>query len=623
MAKKLLVLCYMLCSLATITARADAPQPKVLQPSDVFMDAVEVLDTVPVLNISGIDNRMYFLDRDAVAWRDFEHPKLPIDSYLGDEWRGGFIKSLNDHLYLYGGSTYYRFVADKFRVFNTLDGTFSMPDMVCGIVKGLEEDTEIVFYRPTIDAPYYPCFLQTGSLGQALPSAVSKAFCNFESPKEPDAVNIPLSVSPDHKWLLLEDCNFPHSFYSYEVATGKVNFLGKDEMDDDEDIVVQRWADNTHPIIFTEAHRNDAYRALRYADVTRENSLQEIIGDYYPAFEPFSQYFANSRRYLWFPAEFGTNGVPPETELQRVTLENACRLHEFDLQTLEITIYPKIANVCGLGVEIPDGTGDRLYRNILFWHKADGMPQYSAQLVRYSLKTLKSNVLYTEEIEWIDSISPDGRYAVLSLDSDGQLNDDRVMLHPMSSEYKAGGWPYPRLAIVDLNSGKLILRITQTRRCCSLWAPMGQYLAPYIDWYDQDTFYFFERADDEHQPSDPIRHDIEYFQFRNDRGQFLKVYDIVQGKLQKTDSVDLWRLNFGKDRWNVKLTLTAEGQSAVLKLYDNLSKRIIDLTKPLDVNHYTLEYWSDERDIDVTIYDKTLNTVEPFMLRHWHVRIKE
>lgn len=627
MAKKLLVLCCILCSLATVNVRADSPQPKVLQPSDVFTDAVEVLETEPVLNINGINGRMYVLEHDASAWRDFDYPKLPEHGYFADGWRGELIKPLNNHLYLFGGSTFYNSFANAFRVFNTLDGTFSMPEVVCGIVKGLEEDTELVFYRPTIDAPYYPCSPQTGKLGQPLPDKVNKILCNYGTSEDPDAVEPPLSVSPDHKWLLFADCHSPHSFYSYEQATGKVNFLGKTEteMGDDEDIVVQRWADNTHPIIFTEAHRNDSYRALWYVDVTRESSLQEITGDYFPAFEPFIQYFASSHSYLWFPAEYAPNGGPPETELQRVTFENICRLHEFDLQTLETTIYPKIGNVCGLGVEIPDGTGDRLYRNILFWHSQDEKPQYSSQLVRYSLKTLQSKTLYTEEIEWIDSISPDGRYAVLSLDSNGMLTDDRGMLHPMSSEYKAGGWPDPHLAIVDLNSGKLILRLTQTHRCCTFWAPIGQYLAPYITWYDQDTFYLHRQDADERDPSDTtnFRNQPDYFQFRDDLTQYIEVYDIVQGKLQKQDTVDVWWLNFGANRWNVKLMQTSDGKSTILKLYDNLSKRIIDLTKPLDVNHYTLEYWSDERDIDVAIYDKTLNTVEPFMLRHWHVRIKE
>ena len=105
--KKVIAICYLIYALAAGTVRAEAPQPTVLQTSQVFTDAVEVLDTEPVLNINAINGRMYFLDRDATTWRDFEHPKLPMRGYYSKkEWRGEFIKALNDQRYLYGGSTY-------------------------------------------------------------------------------------------------------------------------------------------------------------------------------------------------------------------------------------------------------------------------------------------------------------------------------------------------------------------------------------------------------------------------------------------------------------------------------------------------------------------------------------
>jgi hypothetical protein len=134
-------------------------------------------------------------------------------------------------------------------------------------------------------------------------------------------------------------------------------------------------------------------------DVTQPNSLVYAIG--HVRYEPL--YYDDPPRYEVVP---GLNG-------SRVFLED-CVLQVYDLETQTFNEYA-LGNLCDYGIILPSGDGARLYREL---NPDRATP---ATLVRFNPSTGEREDLLTGEIEWLESVSPNGRYAVLVMDSNGQI----------------------------------------------------------------------------------------------------------------------------------------------------------------------------------------------------------
>ena len=250
------------------------------------------------------------------------------------------------------------------------------------------------------------------------------------------------TLSPDKDWLVFPDCGIfpqPISLYAYHLATNQLVYLGADTRRylENDLVEVERWVDDTHPIVQIYGTPTPSDYDVFIADLTQTNSLKQIV-----AME--SQWPLDGEDTLeWFPySQFGDHRSAPYNP-------DDCRLHRFDLKTEKLTVLPVIPGVCG-GIPITDGSGDYLYRSVP--RVETGMPK-TAELIRYNPLTGKSHDLFTGEIEWLQGFSPDGRYALLILDNNGKIE------YPLDWEPDQYPWdevPSAWSAIFDLQTEKVI-----------------------------------------------------------------------------------------------------------------------------------------------------------------------
>jgi hypothetical protein len=445
--KNAIALGVMLClSITPQVSRGQGEPPPVLDPADIFTDAVEVVETLPILNADNNARMLWYFDPAEMEWRGYAYPEeIEAEEYPP------VILQRSDGTYAISEEGFYgfsEFAPEAIWILNPDTGEMTHPEEACGRMKDLPNEGIWIIYENPDDGLYYLCFTETGELSDPIPNNIQSDLCG-------EYWRRPTVVSPDSKWVVFTDCAFdpnPVAIYAYETATRQFRFLGNGAEVDNEIVEIERWLDNSTPIIFFSAIRNPSYHSIYVADLTQVNSAQLVArvlsfldADYWPS------YYDDPPRYEWVPSEHDRNR--PDGRDQ--DLHPSCQLHSFDLQTRTETVYPPISGVCGEGTVIPDGSGDRLYRSVNTPAPGYPVPSATATIIRFNPATSKRDELYTGEIEWLDGLSPSGTYAVFVTDDSGGVDVGESFT--WSQNYVWWEWiPSPRYALFDLTSNEFV-----------------------------------------------------------------------------------------------------------------------------------------------------------------------
>jgi hypothetical protein len=599
--KRLILACLIL-SLFGITPRSSAQDgyPKTLNPADVLAEGVELVQRLPVVSFD-IENRVLYYS-DGTTWTAYPYPP---DQPMFTGW-----SELSDGVFLLSSSASYDegfAPAYNFTLYDSRSGVFTQPEAVCDVMKDQPGMGGWGFYRDS-DNLIWLCSTETGKVSKPLPAALQPNLCG-------DIRNLMLphpEESPDDKWLVFWDCNSPDfSLYSYEIATEKLTYLGTNKSSDGEDIEVERWVDNTHPVILGKklgepTHPYDVpvdSRTWYVADLTAVNSLQKIVTDPTQVGSLSVYYFDNPPRYEWVPGDLAITGSPPTAE--------ECSRHIFDLRTLTLTVEKPLPDNCGMGVAVGDGTGDRLYRNVS--DDNTGL----ATLIRFNFETGASRKLFTGKTAWIDSVSPGGQYAQLTLSEEQRSLPNRWFV---DRQNKRTDLKTPDLRIVDMHTGRVAfetpLEIIEDSDGIHKW------LTPDFQWASGSTF---------------ILADTQYDK-RTDQGS--ETYRLVQltgeGHTQRAISLSNSQL-LTIQHPGILWVSSEDGTKAFWALADPVSKRFFPVTRAYTSAEYRAQEYSvdvrlrKDRLVEVTIIDEQrsdqnydnydLSQYHGFILHRWLVRV--
>jgi hypothetical protein len=232
-------------------------------------------------------------------------------------------------------------------------------------------------------------------------------------------------TSPNGAWLLLfvESPGYTGITYisSYEVATGKFNYLG--QFESEELTYGSKWVDNTHFVFGNSEMPEWSTRSMYILDVTQPNSLGWISKT---RFDP--DYYDDPPRFE----------VVPQLVWEGPT--SGCELIVYDILSQREQTYD--TGICDWGLMVPGGHGARLYRYL----RGENTP---VTLVRVNPFTDEWTELYMGEIETIESISPDEHYVVLGMDTNGRID---IGQNTIWSSTPAAAY----LAVVDLITGQTV-----------------------------------------------------------------------------------------------------------------------------------------------------------------------
>jgi len=442
----------------------------VLDGAAIFTDAVTILDTEPMVTLDWTNKTLYYLDRDATQWTSTKLPESFISSPV--------IARRSDGTYLVGNASI-EFLMDfpgETMIFDPRTGIFSSPDRQCDKIKALPGEGKWILHAAKVGDLYVFCNTESGAQSPTLTETKRSVYCNtrFQG-------LVPSVLSPDGKVVIAALCRseFEIALYAYDIGAKTSRLLGVIKSTGqtyDGALSIERWADATHPIIGVAAAFTDFMRFSRvprdtlqnrigmllFADVTQANSLKSIVGTGNLRFGArLVRYFDAPPRYMWIPGENEKSTTPD------------CRLYEFDLKTLTTTSRESgVPGLCGLGMEIPNGNGDRL-------QIIKDVTRNRAQLVRFNFGTGKSEVLYTARTLYLQivSISPGGSYGELA---DGDLNK-------LPEQNGIGGYmgnSDARLLVFDLRS-KTVPVSAPYYISDPIVAPL---LAPNLGWYEDGIF---------------------------------------------------------------------------------------------------------------------------------------
>jgi hypothetical protein len=381
------------------------------QPEDLLAPGIEVVRVEPVADNEA---RILYL-YEAGTWHAYPYPtdfnRIGVsDSYYGDV--------IGPRVYMRPDGTWLVFEqdVDRWYRYNTwrLDpdnGTFTRIDPPCGVDQNLSDDDRSVIYDVlditpisrawvfTLDGEGIRlCSIVTEQRSDPLPDGVIYVDRRWNStPVLPD-------VTPEGDravFMTYDDSQrFPHRqyhFYSYNLYTNEVLTLGTVEPDPlDDSIYIGGWLDHTHFAIIVTAMPEWSIRGVYVGDASQPDSVD----------------FAASMLRFWPRVLSDPPSVEAlDAEMEDGTSAGPCFLEHYEARTREHVLYDT-GDLCDYGLQIPDGSGDRLYRAIF--------PPMTA--TRYNLATGARTNLYTGEIEWVGWVSPGGQYAVMGIGNNGLID---------------------------------------------------------------------------------------------------------------------------------------------------------------------------------------------------------
>jgi hypothetical protein len=443
-------LCLLFLLLPTLARAQDAtttPAPWPPDPRQLFAPGVEILKTEILppekryLTLPKYDNKkrvVHVYNEQSDTWNEYPYPP-DIDE-------NGFTGNIQSYdastllLSTYPGQYERNSTLSNFQwLLDVRTGQFTRAQLTCGVLKAPRGKG--IWIVDTREDSSSICNTETGE--EVKPSRSLRGYKTAEA-------------SPDKSRVVL--FTFGGDVYSYEFSSQKVLKLGKASGEDRS----VNWIDNHRFFIrSTNALQDMTYPWVNFylADAAQENSLEFATQTFKPA-EITSR--ENPRRYEWVDYR-----------------DDECFLKELNWETGVIREF-KLDGVCDIGQVINDGSNDRLYYQLLGRIGDDGIwYPYTAELVRFNPFTGYRQELLKGEIEWVENISPDGKFAVVLLDDDGCFEayprEDQDARLPPCTPQKASA---PRHVIIDLKTGKQIYQ-----------RPTEWYETGYDQWYDHIIFF--------------------------------------------------------------------------------------------------------------------------------------
>src|SRR5579859_4248575 len=193
-----------------------------LEPVDVFTRAVDVVQSMPLLNVdSQVTHNLYFRAPGATSWQ-----VVPLPADLG-KFSTDTSVLRSDGTYLLGDS--YPLALEWQRtsevwLFDPKTAQIAHPASQCGMVQALAGEGKWVVYQPPGDQSHYFCSTENGKLSAPLPSNVPIAgYCSTDFRE-----NYQPWVSPDASHVIIPICGdtSPILLYAYEPAKNVFTFLG-------------------------------------------------------------------------------------------------------------------------------------------------------------------------------------------------------------------------------------------------------------------------------------------------------------------------------------------------------------------------------------------------------------
>lgn len=571
-ARIVLWLCFCILTQGLVFSQAtpipDVPPP-VFDPAQMLTENAQLLE---VYRLAHIDDRVYkvfYFDPDTREWSAFAYPDYQL-AIQGGYWQRQ-LASRGDGTYLFG--------ADLWRpvsknpspnwIFDPHDKTtpFTLVETVaCGVIKTTPDTGRwLILAENEETGPSYLCFTETGEISPPIPTPAEYPTCLRGMFRW-------IEMSPDKRFVVFVCGIFgdasPSAIYSYDREERIFHQLSAEWGYMSEAIGVKMWLDDVTAVMYFQVFQNSQRESYSIVDVTQDHSEYVADGHYL---------FTNPVRVESFYCEFTSCGPG-----------GPYALHSYDLTERALTIYPVIERINGLSLIIPDGTGDRLYRALEYEKAGDSEYIPHASLLRFNYETGQIQEILTGGIEWIDSVSPDGRYVALYWRRDGKLNNNLTLGYRMAG-YEAD--LTATYAIVDLTTNNIVFDAPGAGDDVFGRNP---YLRFDVDWptrwFDNRQFW------------------VSYGEYP---GGFTVVYRLHGDRIGGEIVGVYWLSNFSPDGKRI----VAFDADKRLVVYDSVTGKEIQITrKPVGEPYRISATWMDDSTLEMTISGYA-------DYAHWKIRV--
>jgi hypothetical protein len=384
------------------------------------------------------------------------------------------------------------------------------------------------------------CQPSTGFLSKALPDDV-----NWNVDKISD-MPVGISESTDGEWLAFfgyesDTVGLQTSLYSYYLPTQQLTNLGT-FVRDPHNLTFFLWVD-TQVLFSTRDMPEWSTTYIYIADAARSNSLEFAT----QRFRYAPEYYDNPPRFEFIRGTEGGNSIAD------------CTWIRYDISSRREQSY-KLGSLCDAEYGVVDGTG--YYRDV--------QPAFApeAALVRFNPITKTREELFRAEIEAIEWVSTDERYAVLILDSNSRV--DAIPFYPV---YMWGTPQNPYLALVSLVSGEILYQTPTT------WIGRDYYVgenwndfagsASYIQPLANNAFFLVQAPPDKSASASLL-------ELENDQLIHTPLPLEIVAPMPYAESLLIWR--------------DSQEISTAVDIYDIATGITTPFTKAIDNNLYRLEF---------------------------------
>jgi hypothetical protein len=317
---------------------------------------------------------------------------------------------------------------------NPVNAEFSQPELVCGIyARALIGTGSWVRYTDPIVNRTSLCNTETGE------------FAGLNLWHQLGDVFYVKGVSPDGQWLLIKigDPNYISShqfyrYYGYRLVDGELNFLGEHQQGTDPGFI--RWINNTNVLMHRGFTGQPVVDELYIADVSRPESYTYLMPGQ-------ADYLEDPPRYEYLQSYWE---VASRTDPSRLDYP-VCK-------ALVIYVGSQVLEEYQFG---RDCFGRVERRRSSYFYVSYSNDERSFALYEYDVTNKTTSVLFLDRrLYGLDSVSPDGRYALLVMGATQSQNRD--FLEGEMSPFDPvlyGSWmglPTRRLAIYDLLEGQVV-----------------------------------------------------------------------------------------------------------------------------------------------------------------------
>ncbi|MEQ8676747.1 MAG: hypothetical protein RLP44_06430 [Aggregatilineales bacterium] len=439
----LIILC-----ITPIRAQDTLPPNFPPDPADLFDPRLQVVDVelIPPMPFADMDTQQIrVFDALAGDWHSFPFPADFTDRPS--------IKAWEQNTYLIYSVNIGAWVLDA------ENGTYQEMQMVCG------------GHAPTLigDGEWFPmivwndistgdidtmrlCFTETDELTEPLPTDIDWFYCCGA-----------LSVNTTGEWLILtatagevtvETQTYGptwYVYYGYEIKTGNLHRIGELPTRLEFSFppgVSSGWVDDTHGILYDFAGGESSPDDFYAFNVTQPDSLQLFMHGWL---------LWSSWEYIDYNQSYQTLETSAQVQYitgSRITDHQPCILYIYD--TYGIREFELGYDCLAAHFFYADGA----YYTI----QADTNQSETSTLLRVDSLTGEITELFMGEIEGFLQLSPDGRYATLMMDNNGQV--DRVDYYQDGAlgAVNSYGLESPSYITVDLQTGQQIEIVTDISR---------------------------------------------------------------------------------------------------------------------------------------------------------------